>query len=69
MTGGRISESGTYAQLLSTNGAFAEFLRTYASEAAAASKDNETESAMGRYIEFCLKMCDFLVCVQTAMSP
>lgn len=31
MTGGKISEMGSYQELLARDGAFAEFLRTYAS--------------------------------------
>ena len=31
MENGRISEIGTYAELIDNNGAFAEFVRTYAS--------------------------------------
>ena len=32
MVDGKISETGSYATLVENNGAFAEFLRTYASE-------------------------------------
>jgi ATP-binding cassette subfamily C (CFTR/MRP) protein 1 len=31
MSGGKISEMGSYQELLARDGAFAEFLRTYAS--------------------------------------
>ena len=31
MNGGRVREVGTYAELMDANGAFAEFIRTYAS--------------------------------------
>lgn len=41
MTGGKISEMGSYQELLARDGAFAEFLRTYASaEQEQASEDD-----------------------------
>ncbi|EHA97372.1 Multidrug resistance-associated protein 1 [Heterocephalus glaber] len=44
MTGGKISEMGSYQELLARDGAFAEFLRTYASmEQEQASEDDGSE--------------------------
>lgn len=44
MSGGKISEMGSYQELLDQDGAFAEFLRTYASaEQDLASEDNSKD--------------------------
>ena len=42
MENGRISETGTYAELINNNGAFAEFIRTYTSM-----EDSDKESETG----------------------
>jgi len=42
MENGRISEIGAYAELIDNNGAFAEFVRTYASM-----EDNDKEKETG----------------------
>ncbi|XP_063082692.1 multidrug resistance-associated protein 1 isoform X2 [Cavia porcellus] len=48
MTGGKISEMGSYQELLARDGAFAEFLRTYASaEQEQASEDDGVTSING----------------------
>ncbi len=41
LVGGRISEVGTYEQLISFNGAFAEFIRNYLTETAEDDDENE----------------------------
>lgn len=43
MSGGKISEMGSYQELLARDGAFAEFLRTYAS-----SEQEQEEQDSGR---------------------
>lgn len=47
MVDGKISETGSYATLVENNGAFAEFLRTYASE-----REEEEDTGTAPYIHY-----------------
>ena len=46
MKDGSIREVGTYAELIDSNGAFAEFMRTYAS-----TEDNDEEKGVVNYFK------------------
>lgn len=50
MSGGKISEMGSYQELLARDGAFAEFLRTYSS-----AEQEQTEQDEGRVV--CCLQC------------
>ncbi|XP_070581498.1 multidrug resistance-associated protein 1-like [Ptychodera flava] len=44
MVGGRITETGSFQELLDRNGAFAEFLRSYSADAGESNEDDKTPS-------------------------
>ena len=55
MENGRISEVGGYAELIDNNGAFAEFVRTYASM-----EESDEEGEAGK-VFYCIS---FSVCIK-----
>lgn len=57
MTDGKISEMGSYQELLKQDGAFAEFLRTYAN----ADQDVENGGKFTKKLHWAKMMCCLLV--------
>ena len=51
MENGKIREIGAYAELIDNNGAFAEFVRTYASM-----EDSDEEGEASTYIAFTISL-------------
>lgn len=47
MSGGKISEMGSYQELLDRDGAFAEFLRTYASAEQDLASEDDSKDGRG----------------------
>ena len=57
MENGKICEMGAYAELIDNNGAFAEFVRTYASM-----EDSDEEGDAGKASSCAIQFCSVINC-------